>query len=155
MDEARFIDQLSAELDKIEASMSKIRKLVERRIATQPELFPTMAAPATAPRKRRAVQIPKDWQPSKQMLDDCGEKFPTVNAKEQIDGFRDYWIARGEPKADWDHCFRNWIRLAATRYSPRSGGVARPDKVASVSRSNSERAAEAVDRLRKLSQSSG
>lgn len=64
-------------------------------------------------RKTRAKTkkgIPDDWEPGQSLLQELASKFPKVVAKAQVEPFRDYWLAKGELRADWDATFRSWMR---------------------------------------------
>ena len=54
---------------------------------------------------------PDNWQPSEQvlnyLLNQYGSEVDIHYEKEQ---FVDYYKSNGVLKADWDACFRNWIR---------------------------------------------
>ena len=149
MDEARFIKQLEAELDKQEAAIGKIRKLIERRVASQPELFGTEPAAPMKRAVRRQRAIPKDWWPEPETMKKLGEEFPNVNLENEAHAHKDYWISRGVHRADWEASYRNWIRLAATRFNGTGSGQ-KGDRVAAVSQSNSERTRDALDRLHQI-----
>jgi len=157
MNEAEFLQRLEVELDKLEASASKIRKLIERRVASQPELFPTKEPEPKRPRIRRQRPIPTDWWPEPDVMAQLAEQFPGINIEGEAHAHKDYWTSKGQHRSDWDASFRNWLRLAATRYRPdartagSANGIRSPaDKVTAVSQYNSDRARGALARLHQI-----
>jgi hypothetical protein len=59
-------------------------------------------------RKKRAHQLPQDFAPSdehRRLAAELGLNLAFEFAK-----FRDYWVAEGKPKVDWDATLRNWLR---------------------------------------------
>jgi hypothetical protein len=64
-------------------------------------------------RRKRASQLPKDWTPPDDWLhwalaerkDWTGPHAFSVGLQ-----FRDYWLSKGEARADWLATWRNWVR---------------------------------------------
>jgi len=54
--------------------------------------------------------IPNDWQPDASCIKACAARGFSIDAER--DAFVDYWISRGEARADWNAAFRNWMRTA-------------------------------------------
>lgn len=78
-------------------------------------------------RAKRGTRLPPDWQP-KEHLD----------RPEELEKFRDYWIAQPGmkgTKVDWDATWRNWIRNARPLPKP-------VDKVMSLAEEYAQRARE-------------
>ena len=76
-------------------------------------------ANASTPRERASVvrgsRIPSDWTPTKplpQTVSDLCTQWPPGRLERELDGFRDYWIARTRDaaKSDWDRAWWNRIR---------------------------------------------
>jgi DNA-binding transcriptional ArsR family regulator len=61
-------------------------------------------------RKLRTSCMSDDWEPEPQNLQRLIEKHPTADVKGEVENFRDYWISKGERRADWNASFRTWIR---------------------------------------------
>jgi hypothetical protein len=89
---------------------------VSRPDPTRPVLEEPPSPPADAggqerrPSRRKTTQrIPVDWQPSQHSRDLLIGRYPDFDWRtaETIDQFRDYWIGRGEARADWDATWRN------------------------------------------------
>lgn len=60
-------------------------------------------------KRRRGTRIPEDWQPSQQARQVMLRRYPDFDWRtaETVEQFRDYWIGRGETRADWDAAWRN------------------------------------------------
>lgn len=59
----------------------------------------------------QATPITDDWQPAATVAD-LAEKFelPPATVAREVEKFRDYWLQRGEPRADWSASLRTWLR---------------------------------------------
>ena len=54
---------------------------------------------------------PDNWQPSEQVLNYLLNQYGSeVDIHDEKEQFIDYYKSNGVLKADWDACFRNWIR---------------------------------------------
>jgi len=62
-------------------------------------------------RRRKTAMIP-GWKPNPENVKAIKERYPQVDVVAEVDNFTDYWISRGETRADWDASFRTWIRNA-------------------------------------------
>ena len=63
--------------------------------------------------KKTGKRLPKNWQPSKELLTWAMTERTDLDIKRVIDSFTDYWIAKtgsAATKLDWDATFRNWVR---------------------------------------------
>lgn len=68
------------------------------------------AAPDRPAKKTRSIPIPESWAPSgahRKLGVELG-----VEVLAAADKFRDWALAKGEKKIDWDAAFRNWLRTA-------------------------------------------
>lgn len=113
--------------------------------------------PAAAVKKKRAAQLPHDWQPDEADVAKLAASFPNVDIDHETDCFRDYWASRGEARADWQATYRNWIRKAAsfakapvTRLQGRPAG-----RAAAIGEVNRSRIDGALDKLHALQQGAG
>lgn len=113
--------------------------------------------PASAVKKKRAAQLPADWQPNEADVARLAASFPNVDIEHETDSFRDYWASRGEARADWDAAYRNWIRKAAsfakapvTRLQGRPAG-----RTAAIGEVNRARIDGALDKLHALREGAG
>jgi hypothetical protein len=89
----------------------------------EPNAAPAAATPG-APRKKRAKQIPKDWQPSSKLQEWCrGQGLSPEQIETQRQGFIDYWQGEGKPKVDWEATFRNRIRSGVDAGRIRTGAA--------------------------------
>lgn len=68
--------------------------------------------------KKRATIIPKDWEPSEQLAEECKTKFPSLNIRTEIEAFRDHHTAKGSTFKDHNAAFRTWCRNAVKWQSP-------------------------------------
>jgi hypothetical protein len=64
----------------------------------------------------RATRLPRNWEPSRDLIRWAATTVPDVNAAWETDKFRDYWHAKsgqGATKTDWDATWKNWMRKAS------------------------------------------
>ena len=73
------------------------------------------------PKKAAAHRLSPDWVPSDEQLEWARQAFPNVEAINETDRFRDYWIGNGKAMVDWGATWRNWIRRASTYQRQRPG----------------------------------
>jgi len=113
--------------------------------------------PASAVKKKRAAQLPVNWQPDEADVVKLSASFPNVDMDNETDSFRDYWTSRGEARADWSAAYRNWIRKAASfAKAPVTRLQARPvGRAAAIGESNRARVDGALDKLHALRQGTG
>lgn len=71
-----------------------------------------ITSPSNARAKPKQL-MPDDWQPDPDVAAQLASSFPHLEISHEADQFRDYWLARGEPRADWQAAFRNWVRKSA------------------------------------------
>jgi len=62
---------------------------------------------------KRQTSMTADWEPDAQNVNTLEGRYPTLNLDDELDTFRDYWISKGERRADWNAGFRTWCRNAA------------------------------------------
>lgn len=65
------------------------------------------------PRAARATGLPSDWTPNDDHRAIGLER--NVNVQDEAVKMRDWALAKGEVKKDWDAAFRNWLRRAIPR----------------------------------------
>lgn len=113
--------------------------------------------PANAVKKKRAAQLPADWQPDEAEVAKLKASFPNVDIAHETDCFRDYWASRGEARADWSATYRNWIRRASSfAKAPVSRLQGRPaGRTAAIGESNRARIDGALDRIHSLRTGAG
>ena len=90
---------------------------------------------------KRLHRLPDDWQPSMGLLAWAQDNHPLIEVHHEAAQFRDYWLASGGTKLDWDAAFRTWVRRArpmgatrshAARHSPADLVAANRDKLSRV-----------------------
>jgi hypothetical protein len=74
------------------------------------------------PRRKRRSRMSEDWVPDPVKLVRLQQQFPDLSLGEETAKFRDYWISKGEIRADWDASLRSWMRNAE-RYRQERMGV--------------------------------
>jgi len=85
-----------------------------------PLLFPPSGGHNTkvvSERKARATRLPEKWSPTtrhEELAAELGVEFFDEFLK-----FKDYFLAEGKTKVDWDRTFNNWLRTAAERKNNR------------------------------------
>jgi hypothetical protein len=59
--------------------------------------------------RKRASKMTPDWEPSERSRQLLKDRYPDFDWRqaESIGQFRDYWLGRGETRADWDATWRN------------------------------------------------
>jgi len=91
-------------------------------------LIPITPVPSSlpAPRDRKqGTRLPDDFAPSPEMVEWFRKNCPHVDGKTEHAKFCDYWRAKpGKDgrKLDWVATWRNWMRNAEERYTPRPSG---------------------------------
>jgi uncharacterized protein YdaU (DUF1376 family) len=71
------------------------------------------AAPEPERPKTRGSRLPENWIPSSEVQSFAVERLGVEGAAEELDKFRDYWLAAPGQKGlklDWDRTWRNWCR---------------------------------------------
>ncbi len=90
---------------------------------------PSVSLPPAGPTAKRGIRLPSDWAPDlvdRSYAVEQGLSDPETTA--QAEGFRDYWLAEGGPKAwkrDWRAAWRTWCRRAVER-RPTGPGLLMP-----------------------------
>jgi len=82
--------------------------------------------------KKTGKRLPKNWQPSKELLTWAMTERTDLDIKRVIDSFTDYWIAKTgstATKLDWDATFRNWVRNEKSNRSQQTGNGQRQNSV--------------------------
>jgi hypothetical protein len=74
------------------------------------------------PRRKRRSRMTDDWQPDPEKLAKLRQQFPEILTDVEVPKFRDYWISKGEIRADWDASLRSWVRNAE-RYRQERVGI--------------------------------
>ncbi len=79
---------------------------------------------ASSPTK--GSRLAKDWRPNEEGEAFASEQgFSASQIADQLERFRDYWLARAGPKGvmlDWDRTWKRWIRTAKEGFGNGSGG---------------------------------
>jgi len=71
-------------------------------------------------KRSRGSRLPDDWAPLSKELAWATSKRPDLDVAEEVEKFRDYWLAmpgRYGLKLDWGRTWKNWIRIA--RFLPK------------------------------------
>ena len=72
----------------------------------------TVSEPKENPKVARRTSMTADWQPEPDNVERLKAKHPTVDVEREVDAFRDHFISKGEPRADWNAGLRTWVRNA-------------------------------------------
>jgi hypothetical protein len=64
-----------------------------------------------APAKTKTAMT-ETWQPDSDSVAQLKIKHPTLRLEDELEQFRDYWISKGERRADWNAGLRTWMRNA-------------------------------------------
>lgn len=119
--------QDAAEVEKAEVGKPDRRET--RPISNNPLRETNHTSNEATPSNNRKSRMTEDWTPDAQNVQRLKDKHRTVNVDREIENFRDYWISKGEMRADWNAGLRTWIRKAeeyATKRSPSSSDPALP-----------------------------
>jgi hypothetical protein len=71
---------------------------------------------------KRRRPISDDWQPTEENLQRLQDRYPRLSVRGEIERFRDYWLSKGDARADWQAGFRQWCGRADT-YRRQAAGV--------------------------------
>lgn len=74
---------------------------------------------ATRSSKKR-VRIPDDWRPDAKLIAWMKDARPDLNVETVTAAFRDYWLSKGEARADWTASFRLWVRREQSKPQARN-----------------------------------
>jgi hypothetical protein len=77
-------------------------------------------APTRDPKPKRKTILPVDWQPNESHANLSRELG--VDLSLQVEALRDYEAAHRRTMADWDACFRTWLRKSAEFQKGRGPG---------------------------------
>jgi hypothetical protein len=134
-------------------------RTIEERLAALEEEVAALrrivnGVPLKATTRKRAAQLPADWQPDEADVEKLTASFPNVDMEHETDSFRDYWASKGEARADWSAAYRNWIRKAASfAKAPVTRLQGRPvGRAAAIGESNRARVDGALDKLAAVQQ---
>jgi hypothetical protein len=89
---------------------------------------PTSPKPSLEPSKESITRskakrpITDDWQPTEENLQRLQDRYPKLSVHGEIERFRDYWLSKGDARADWQAGFRQWCGRADT-YRRQAAGV--------------------------------
>lgn len=72
------------------------------------------------PRRKQKQSIPVTWKVTDELLAWVKSNYPDLDGENEAEGFKDYWLASGDPKLNWDMAFRTWCRNAANWNRSRS-----------------------------------
>lgn len=80
---------------------------------------------------QRLSSMRPDWNPEPANVQGLEAKHLSLNIGQELEAFRDYWISKGERRADWNAGFRTWCRNAERWSKAGKGDVPhqRPAKV--------------------------
>jgi hypothetical protein len=70
----------------------------------------------TPSRHRPRTLMEEGWTPRREDIDGALERHDILTEEmmpDEIDRFVNYWIGKGDPMADWNASFRNWLNNAA------------------------------------------
>ena len=73
------------------------------------------AEPSQSERKqqrKRGTLMTEDWQPDEANVARLQQKFPKLDIAGQVGMFRDFWLSKGEARADWNAGLRTWCAKA-------------------------------------------
>lgn len=105
------IEQLLKRIEKLEKECEGLEFALRRIIEEQM---------AKTPRKRPKQSIPVTWKVTDELLAWVKSNYPDLDGENEAEGFKDYWLASGDPKLNWDMAFRTWCRNAANWNRSRS-----------------------------------
>lgn len=122
-------------------------------------LIPVTPVPTSLPSQRDrklGTRLPDDFMPSPEMVEWFRENCPRVDGRTEHAKFCDYWLAKpGKDgrKLDWVATWRNWMRNAEERYTPRPSG--RPSEPTSTTNDRVQQALDAGRRVQEMLDSQG
>ena len=81
--------------------------------------------------RNRKTKMPEDFAPEPSAIEWAKSFAPGVDLDHETAQFRDYWIAKGETRANWQAGWRSWIRNAK-RFAAERGSSTRNTRRAPV-----------------------
>jgi len=71
----------------------------------------------SAPRPRNRRRVAEDYMPAPAVIEAIKDETGATSEqlRYQHRKFIDHWLKTGKPMADWDACWRNWMRTASER----------------------------------------
>jgi hypothetical protein len=87
--------------------------------SNEPSFFKSEKKKSTTSKKQTSSI--EDWQASDDLIASCLAIPNTVNLhiEQELEKFKDYYLSKGEQRADWNASFRNWWRNAIDRQKNR------------------------------------
>jgi hypothetical protein len=87
--------------------------------STEPSFFKHEKKKSTTSKKQTSSI--DDWQASGSLINDClaMPNCTSIDIDQELEKFTDYYLSRGEQRANWDASFRNWWRNAIDRQKNR------------------------------------
>ena len=127
---AMAIRTLEKEVSKAESQADGLSSVLREMIAEQL---------SKKPRRKIKQAISPSWKVTDELLDWVKSTFPDLDGENEAEGFKEYWLASGDPKLNWDLAFRTWCRNAdkwarAKPRGSRAGAYASPDQVSDGNR---------------------
>lgn len=103
-------DKLLAEIDGLNKTLASV--IAERDALARVILEMVRDQESKKPRRKQKQGIPVTWKVTDELLDWVKATFPDLDGENEAEGFKDYWLASGDPKLNWDMAFRTWCRNA-------------------------------------------
>jgi DNA-binding MarR family transcriptional regulator len=93
--------------------------------SNEPSFFKREKKEATTTKK--ITVFIDEWQASDDLIMSCLAMSNGINSdiNEELEKFKDYYLAKGEARANWDASFRNWLRNAIDRQKNRPAANSR------------------------------
>jgi hypothetical protein len=127
---ASTIARLEQQVERAESQADGLSRVLRELIAEQV---------SKKPRPKAKQSIPPSWKVTDELLDWVKSTFPDLDGENEAEGFKEYWLASGDTKLNWDMAFRTWCRNAdkwarAKPRGSRAGAYASPDQVSDGNR---------------------
>jgi len=127
---AKTITELERQVKLAESQADGLSRVLRELIAEQE---------SKKPRKKLKTVISPSWKVTDELLQWVKTTFPDLDGENEAEGFKEYWLASGDTKLNWDMAFRTWCRNAdkwarAKPRGSRAGAYASPDQVSDGNR---------------------
>lgn len=98
-------------------------------------------------KRERETALSEDWRPTEEVIAWAKAAFPKMDVANELETFRDFYLANGRKFVRWDFAFRNWLRKSVTLAGTRA--QARPARLvgAELDAANRASARRSLDEL--------
>jgi hypothetical protein len=112
LDATNKINDLASKTTVVKQLTSDAKQLST--VVKQSEPEPEPEPETKREKKARGTRLTQDFVLPEDFLEYCSIKHPHLNPHAVFEEFKDYYLSKGEVKADWGATWRNWLRKEGT-----------------------------------------